>query len=87
MGMIETTAVKERSMSRVDADVECVKKMTSRVEHATQRIIQHARSLGYGEPPSEPKAAPTPVITTLADGLRELDRAIDHCAGSLNAFD
>lgn len=74
--------------SRIDNDVESVKSMAARVEITTERIIRNARSLGYFEPPTDAKvSAPTPVITTLADALQALDRAIDHCSGSLNVFD
>jgi|HubBroStandDraft_6_1064221.scaffolds.fasta_scaffold00050_92 hypothetical protein len=77
-----------KSNSRIENDVELVKTMTNQVESTTDRIIRHARSLGYFEPPSDTKAsAPTPVITTLADALLALSRAIDHCSGSLNVFD
>lgn len=80
----------ERSPSRIENDVSSVKAMTDRVERTTERIMRHARSLGYFEPPSEGKltaVAPTPVVTTLADALQALDRAIDYCSGSLNVFE
>jgi hypothetical protein len=77
-----------RQISRIESDVEMLKSMTSHVESATARIVRHARSLGYFEPPSDAKIEkPTPVITTLADALQSLSRAIDHCSGSLNVFD
>lgn len=79
---------KEQSRTRIESDVESVKQMTNQVEITTERIIRHARSLGYFEPLSDAKAqAPTPVVTTLADALQALDRAISHCSGSLNVFD
>jgi hypothetical protein len=81
-------AAVDRSASRIECDVELVKKLTSQVEHATERVIRHARALGYFEPPSDPKTqGPTPVISSLADALASLSRAIDHCSGSLNVFD
>lgn len=77
-----------RSNSRIENDVETLKTLTRHVEITTERIIRHARSLGYFEPPADPKTqAPTPVVTTLADALQTLGRAIDHCSGSLNVFD
>lgn len=77
-----------RSPSRIENDVETVKALTGRLEATTERIIRHARSLGYYEPtPDARTAAPTPVVTTLADALCALDRAIDHASGSLNVFD
>lgn len=78
-----------RSMSRIESDVENLRNMTSRVEMITERIVRHARSLGYFEPPGnkDQVAGPTPVITTLADALQVLDRALDHASGSLNVFD
>jgi hypothetical protein len=80
----------ERSSSRIDKDVEAVKEMTSHIERTTERIIQHARSLGYFESTPDSKlrdSVPIPVITTLADALQAMSRAIDHCSGSLNVFD
>lgn len=77
-----------RSPSRIENDVEVLKNLTGRIEMTTERIIRHARSLGYYEPTPDAKTqAPTPVITTLADALGALDRALDHCSGSLNVFD
>lgn len=76
------------TMSRIENDVETIKRMAGRVEMIRERVIRHARALGYYEPTPEAKvAAPTPVITTLADALQSLDREIDHCSGSLNVFD
>lgn len=77
-----------RSLSRIEADVESVKRMTSSVELLTERVMRHARSLGYFGAPDDPKeSGPTPVITTLADALSALDRAITTAGGSLNVFD
>lgn len=74
--------------SRIESDVELMKAMAQRVEDTTSRIIRHARSLGYFEPPSDAKTgAPMPVVTTMADALQALSWAIDHCSGSLNVFD
>lgn len=81
-------AQKDRSPSRIETDVSAVKQMTDRIERTTERIIRHAHTLGYFQPPkSEAAAAPTPVVTTLADALQALDRAIDYCSGSLNVFE
>lgn len=78
----------ERSPSRIENDTEVLKRMIDRIESTTGRIIRHARSLGYYEPtPDNKEQAPQPVITTLADALGTLDRAIDNCSGSLNVFD
>lgn len=76
------------AMSRIETDVETVKAMIDRLESTTARIVRHARVLGYYEPtPGPAVSAPTPVITTMADALQALGRAIDHCSGSLNVFD
>jgi hypothetical protein len=78
----------QEANSRIDADIESVRSMAARIERTTERIIRHARALGYYQPTPETKTdAPTPVITTLADALSAMDRAIDHCSGSLNVFD
>jgi hypothetical protein len=75
------------TMSRIENDVETVKRMTTVAQSVTERIIRHTRALGYFEPPSDPKASgPAAVVSTLADALVELDRALDHCSGSLNVF-
>jgi hypothetical protein len=84
----QTTEAVDRQASRIENDVEQLKRFTDRVESMTSRIIRNARSLGYFEPPKDtPTATPMPVITTLADAIQQLDRAIDHCSGSLNVFD
>jgi hypothetical protein len=78
----------ERPMSRIESDIDQVKTMADHVDTITSRIVRHARSLGYFEPPSDAKTnPPTPVVTTLADALQTLMRAIDHASGSLNVFD
>jgi hypothetical protein len=72
----------------IENDVETLKWLTECVEGITERIIRNARALGYFEPPEDARAAaPTPVVTTLADALSALDRAVDHCSGSLNVYD
>lgn len=74
--------------SRIENDVEALKRMVGRVEVIMERTIRHARALGYYQPqPEDAKIAPTPVITTLADALQALDRAIDNASGALNVYD
>ena len=88
MGMNQGAAAENRVASRIEQDVEQVKSMTERVHRTRERVVRHARALGYFEPPADAKvSAPTPVITTMADALRELDQAIEHCSGALNVFD
>lgn len=80
--------VSNRPASRIDQDIERIKGFTSHIMNSTTRVTMHARSMGYFEPSSDVKAsAPQPVVTTLADALAELGRAIDHHSGSLNVFD
>jgi hypothetical protein len=82
------TVKTDRPVSRIENDVEFVKRLTSTIENTTSRIIGHARALGYFEPPQDAKAqAPSAVVTTMADALRALDHSIDHLSGSLNVFD
>jgi hypothetical protein len=76
-----------RPLSRIDTDISTVKEQTARLEIVAERIIRHARSLGYYEPTPANTATPTPVVTTLADALKELDRVVERCSGSLNVFD
>lgn len=74
--------------SRIENDIEAVKGLKNRVDAITDRIIRHARALGYYEPqPEQAGGVPMPVITTLADAIRDLDRVIDRASGSLNVFD
>lgn len=80
--------LKDRPASRIENDVQSIKTMTNHVENITDRIIRHARSLGYYEPTPQPAtAAPTPVVSTLSDALQALARAVDHCSDSLNVFE
>lgn len=82
------TPATERAASRIENDVERVKTMTSRVDIIVAGIVRHARSLGYYEPtPSAGNTAPSAVITTLSDALRELDRALDNGSEALNLFE
>lgn len=83
-----TNAANERTASRIEQDVNLVKSMAEQIDQTAGRIIRHARAMGYFEPPADVKAGmPMPVITTMADALQALARAIDHCSGSLNVFD
>lgn len=79
----------DRPMSRVDALVQQTKLLTDRVRNNTERVIRHTQTLGFFNPPPANAAtsAPTPVITTLEDALRDLDRALDEHAAALNLFD
>jgi hypothetical protein len=86
--MIESGQLAKLPISRIENDIEALKKITSIVESTTDRIMRHARSLGYFEPPKDSaNALPSAVIMTLADAIHALDRAVDHCSGSLNVFD
>lgn len=81
-----------QSLSRIEQDTEAVKRLSEQVEIITSRITAHARALGYFGPPQDANAkqvgaAPTPVVTTLADALGRLSREIDHASGALNVFD
>lgn len=79
-----------RIMNRIESDIEVIKELTNRLESTTERIVLHARSLGYFEPqPPGGCTSPglSPVITTLADAIQAISRAVDHCSGSLNLFD
>jgi hypothetical protein len=87
-GLNQTGAANERTASRIEQDINLVKSMAEQVDLTRERIIRHARAMGYFEPPPEAKAAmPMPVITTMADALQALARSIDHCSGSLNVFE
>jgi hypothetical protein len=88
MGIGSTGQAANAVASRIESDTEAVKTMVSHVDIISERIVRHARSLGYYQPTPDVKvSAPSPVITTLADALQALNRAIDNCSGSLNVFD
>jgi hypothetical protein len=88
MAYAESAVAKDRPVSRIENDTDQLKRMVDRVENITNRVVGHARALGYFQPtPPEKSVAPTPVVTSLADALNALDRAIDTCSGSLNVFD
>jgi hypothetical protein len=72
--------------SRIECDIESVKLLTRRVDDIASNIFRHTRSLGYSEPPNATTAAPEPVITTLSDALRALERAVEHATDSVSVF-
>jgi len=73
--------------SRIDQTIEAVDSMTRTLERSTERIVMHARSLGYYEPPKDAQATPTAVVTTLSDAMEELARAVTRNSDALNLFD
>lgn len=88
MNAIGQAGTANRPASRIEADIEQVKTLTLLVDNMIDRIIRHARALGYYQPtPDAATQAPTPVVTTLADALQALTRSVDHCSGSLNVFE
>lgn len=76
----------ERSMTRIENQVEMVKAMTSRIRGITTRNVEHAHQLGFFEPPKDAVNGVSPVITSMDDALRELERAVDSLDGSMNLF-
>lgn len=78
------------AMSRIENDIETLKMLKQRVESITDRILKNARGLGYFDPPPKDSAGVgtiAPVVTTLSDAIRDLDRATDAASGALNVFD
>lgn len=74
--------------SRIDGDIANVQKMVQMVRNCEQRIVRHARTLGYYQPQPESAATkPTPVSSTMADALADMERAIEGLSDSLNLFD
>jgi hypothetical protein len=75
--------------SRIDTDIQTLKRMIGQLDHISNTIVMHARTLGYSDTPKETIGAlsPQPVITTLADAISGLDRAIERTTGSLHLFD
>ncbi len=74
--------------SRIQSDTHRLMEMVNRIKTSEQRIVRHAMSLGYYSP--QPESAgnkPTPVSSSLADALSDLDRALDGLSGALNLFD
>lgn len=87
-GPVNAAPPANKAMSRIDHDTERVKELTRRLNATTERILMHARSIGYWtDPPSDKVGQPAAVITTLFDALQELERAVDANSGSLNVFD
>jgi hypothetical protein len=73
--------------SRIDNDISRVQEMANIVGLSTERIVGHARRLGYFEPPPTEGKSVEPVISTLDDALNDLYRRIQTLSGSLNVFD
>lgn len=87
VGSVLGSTLTSKPMSRIENDIESMKLMTARLEATTERLIRHARNMGYFEPTPKDAGGASPVITTLADALRAMDRAVEHVSGSLNVFD
>ena len=87
MSMLNQNVPQPNKASRIDQAIEVVGSITRTLENSTQRIVMHARSLGYYEPPKDAQAAPTAVVTTLSDALDELARAVTRNSDALNLFD
>lgn len=77
-----------KNASRIEIQTETLKSITSRITNITHYNIVHARQLGYYEPspPTNGASAPEPVVSSLDDALRELQRAVDALDGSMNLF-
>jgi phage-related protein len=78
------------TMNRIENDIETIKRITMRLESIHDRIMRNARVLGYFDSPKDigsGASTPTPVVSTLADAINALDRAVDNASGALNVFD
>ncbi len=74
--------------SRIQSDTHRLLEMVQRIKSSEQRIVRHAMSLGYYSP--QPESAgnkPTPVSSSMADALSDMDRAVDGLSGAINLFD
>lgn len=75
------------SMSRIENNVEDLKRFVTRVRTTEDRIMRHARALGYYvDTPGAPGSI-SPVGATLADAIQDLDMALERVACALNVFD
>jgi hypothetical protein len=75
--------------SRIHTDIQRLRDMVDRVQSSKNRVMIHARALGYFQdvPTKLENAQIAKISTTLADVLTDLDRALDELSGSLNVFD
>lgn len=74
--------------SRLDNDIERIATLTRRISMTTERILQHARVLGYFQnQPETTGKPPIPISRTLQDVLNDLENAVDSNSATLNIFD
>lgn len=73
--------------SRVDRAIVMVNESTGRIRRSTDRIIAHAKALGFYE---EPPAPPAPVATNpsnMSAALNALENAVNELDVCLDLFD
>jgi uncharacterized protein YdeI (YjbR/CyaY-like superfamily) len=78
----------ERPMSRVDNDVQRLRDTAENLRGTLNRLMRHAKTLGYWSPVPETasnKLASVP--TTLHDAIEDLQRAEKELSAALNVFD
>lgn len=76
--------------SRIDNDAAQLRTLAERVHTTRTRVMRHAKSLGYWAPTPEPGQETNklaPVSSTLQDGIRDLEKAVEELSGALNVFD
>lgn len=85
----QASAKTTKTATRIEGQVENVKALTRRIVRITDTNIEHAHQLGFFSPPPSNGSiagAPTPVISSLDDALRELTMAVDNLDGSMNLY-
>lgn len=94
MAYAETNAIKgcgstDVKRSRIEQDIERVKKLANDIEMIADRVGYHAHSLGYFAPPA-PVASTgniAQVGINMSDMLDSLDRSVVRCRENLSLFD
>lgn len=84
--MSNLNAAVPRTTTRIENQTEALKGAADRISRLTARNVEHARQLGYFEPPKDAGQSPSPVVLTLDDALNQLHREIDSLEGSMNLF-
>lgn len=75
--------------SRIQSDIRRLQELVGRVVMSRERVVAHARALGYfADTPAPPLSSKVSAIsTTLGDVIGDLDRELDTLSGALNVFD
>jgi hypothetical protein len=80
----------DRPMTRIEAQIESIKSIASRVRRIADDNTMHAHQLGFFAPSSNEKTngaiSPIPVTTSLDDVIRDLGIAVEELDRSMSLF-